>query len=57
VRLITKSSKRQSRGAPPVRRTASKKGGLVVTSAEGLRFAYASTPVPKRDKEETSQSK
>jgi hypothetical protein len=46
MRLITKSSKSQSRGAKPAKRAASKRGGLNVNSAEGIRFAYASTPLP-----------
>ncbi len=54
MRLITKSSKSQSRGITPVRRASSKRG-LVVNSAEGVRFAYTSTPLPKG--KEKSQAK
>jgi hypothetical protein len=53
MRLISKSSKSESRGAKPAKRASSKRG-LVVNSAEGVRFAYASTPLPRaKEKAET----
>jgi len=44
MRLITKQSKAQSRTAT-VRRSSTKRG-LVVNSAEGVRFAHTATPLP-----------
>lgn len=46
MRLITKESKSQSR-TTTVKRSSGKRG-LVVTSAEGVRFAHTAIPLPSR---------
>lgn len=44
MRLVTKQSRALSRSTSVRRSTA--KRGVVIESAEGIRFAYADTPVP-----------
>jgi hypothetical protein len=45
MRLITKESKALSRSKSARRSTG--KRGVVIESAEGIRFAYADTPLPR----------
>lgn len=45
MRLVTKESRALSRAKSARRRTS--KRGMVIESAEGIRFAYADTPIPR----------
>jgi hypothetical protein len=47
-RLITPKTKKLSRQEQVPKPRQNELGGLVIESAEGLRFAYADTPLPKR---------
>lgn len=48
MRLITKETKMLARGENPLSNERTKRaGGILIESAEGLRFAYTSVPLPK----------